>query len=226
MGKLNILHHKEWHVYSKVNRDKVREDEKNAAIEEQKTQDKIDKANNEARLELLRKRAHQKQDTVQTEMKHINLFEEEEKFQKTQYLRSEKELDQKKWEDKHTWYLGETKDGRKETPWYTASDYRSEKEKSTGRERKEQFRLRQEDPLSMFKKASQSKVTKPSHSAKSGPKTVDQLRKERLERELQERNRIKEITIPASLRHDKDESFYNSQFNPGLVRKPRSERPH
>ncbi|KAI8929814.1 hypothetical protein BC831DRAFT_442178 [Entophlyctis helioformis] len=57
MGKLNILQHKSWHVYSEKNRQRVRRDEEDAARAEAEKRDRADKADQEARIQLLRSRA-------------------------------------------------------------------------------------------------------------------------------------------------------------------------
>ena len=44
MGKLNILHHKEWHVYSRANREIVQKDEEKASIENKAKQIRNDQA--------------------------------------------------------------------------------------------------------------------------------------------------------------------------------------
>jgi hypothetical protein len=115
MGKLNLLHHKTWHVYSKANRDKVKKDEEKFEAKERESEQRTIKVEQEVRISNLRS----KKETI-TETGHINLFAEEEKSDGLQLSKTEKELDQKKWEDKHTMYLGETKDGKKESPWYAA----------------------------------------------------------------------------------------------------------
>jgi hypothetical protein len=223
MGKLNILHHKEWHVYSKGNRDKVKEDEKKAAEESKKAQDRINRAESEAKLEFLRKKALAKK--PQNE-RNINFFEEEERC-KVEYVKSDKEIDQKKWEDKHTWYLGETKDGKKDTPWYIHKDFKSDHPglddvKVQRKKRAEVRRTYQEDPLTLIQKATGSKVSKQQSSSidHKRPKTIEELRKDRLERELQERARTRAFIKPQKNRHEKQKEFFNAQFHPDLVQAP------
>ncbi len=72
------------------------------------------------------------------------------------------------------------------------------------------------------------------HDAKSdlcGPKSIDQLRAERLKREREERRRAEEVLAKArgeqtlvkeeTVVTDERERKYNSQFNPDFVRRPR-----
>ena len=54
---------------------------------------------------------------------HVNLFQEEERMIQSEIkngskLVDKKALENKEWEDKHTMFLGETRDGKKESPWY------------------------------------------------------------------------------------------------------------
>ena len=49
------------------------------------------------------------------------------------------------------------------------------------------------------------------------PTTIEELRKERLEREQKERARVQSLLEPS--RHESQEHYYHSQFNPDAVRK-------
>ena len=131
MGKLNLLHHKSWHVYSKDNREKVRKDEEAAEKIEKGKQDRIVKAEQERRIEQLRSSRRErggelideKNESANTH-KHINLFHDLEKNAGSVVLVNEKAEEQKNWGDKHTMYLGETKDGKKDAPWYNGESSR------------------------------------------------------------------------------------------------------
>ncbi|KAJ3316027.1 hypothetical protein HDV04_000236 [Boothiomyces sp. JEL0838] len=220
MGKLNISHHKSWHVYSKDNINKVKADEKKAAEEEQLRQDRILKADQEARIKLLRENAgimHEEK------IERVHLFEEEERLHGFEKAVDEKQLDQKAKEDKHTWFLGETRDGKKDSPWYTERDYGKEsKEKAMDpvkkkrKDKLEKSRKEREDPMKLLSKI----IQKEKKSVQK--KSVEQLRQERLEREEAERKRTHKLLNPNSNRHDSNSRYYNSQFNPDIV-KQRSE---
>ena len=87
MPKLNILPKKSWHVYSTANRERVRRDEEKARIEEEKRDEKAKKRERDFRLETLRNRAKERNNTNDNDVnesiseqappKHINLFEEQ-----------------------------------------------------------------------------------------------------------------------------------------------------
>jgi hypothetical protein len=140
----------------------------------------------------------------------LNLFENVQ----VEYQKTDKEIDQKKWEDKHTWYLGKQGDAK---PWYASLSKRepdSTDSKVQRRKRVEEKRMRLEDPLTAIQKA---KVTKHRHDPERGPRTRERLEREALEREASERNRLLELL--GENRHQDQRQYYNSQFNPNLVKK-------
>ncbi|KAF5312966.1 hypothetical protein D9619_003745 [Psilocybe cf. subviscida] len=57
MGKLNIAHHKSYHPYRRDNIDRVRRDEEEAKLKEEKEEGRMLLADSEARIDLLRERA-------------------------------------------------------------------------------------------------------------------------------------------------------------------------
>lgn len=86
------------------------------------------------------------------------------------------------------------------------------------------------EALKQFMESRKASAAPPSshHVSKrsSGPsssKTIEQLRQERLERELAERNRTQQAVNPSlgnvAATHHSSKRFYNSQFNPNLMRK-------
>ena len=61
---------------------------------------------------------------------------------------------------------------------------------------------------------------------RNGTPSIEQMRKERILREQSERLRAQELLNPhpnnnESKRHEEDDRYYHSQFNPNLVRKPK-----
>jgi hypothetical protein len=117
MPKLNILHHKDWHVYTKTNRDKVKEDERKAAKIETEKQEKITKIEQERRLNELRRKAQKEHGITKKKVEKFRLFEEEEKYGKSEIVEDEKAIQQKKKEDLHTWFLGIIELIRRDKGW-------------------------------------------------------------------------------------------------------------
>lgn len=241
MGKLNLLHHKSWHVYSEKNREKVRKDEKEFDLKQAKLKKKELKIVQEENLKRLREAAHGPSATDREG--HVRLFEEEELLEKSKILPTEKELDAKKFQDRYTMYLGETKEGKKDDVWYASLDYgKGKKLASTTdleRKKKERKDLERKDRLdpsrlmkdymaskqdgsSQFTKYDQYKKSSSSSSLPSGGKSLDQLRQERIEREKKEKSRTMALLNPGAGAEDHnqgDRTFYNSQFNRDHVRK-------
>ncbi|KAJ1332262.1 isocitrate lyase [Batrachochytrium salamandrivorans] len=80
-------------------------------------------------------------------------------------LDAEKKAEMDKWEKKMTVYLGETRDGHKETPWYTEMDY--------GQSRREKLTK----PEDLLRSASKSRTSGPSSSFTVG--SIEYMRQER-----------------------------------------------
>ncbi|KAJ3149900.1 Leukocyte receptor cluster member 1 [Geranomyces variabilis] len=275
MGKLNLLHHKSWHVYNEANRARVRADEEAARLADAKKQEPALQADREARLTQLRQKAASRRiaeegsvprltpspATATTDKPvhsgHILLFADAEaashstNSHKNPRREAESAAKAKAEADKFTWYLGETLDGKKATPWYTAADPRAEVRKRlpqgplgipTNEKKckdKDERRKAREDPLAAVRKAESGKVAKLRRAENkrfstkqikvippSGVSAIEKLRAERLSRELAEQIKTKELLQPASnppTRHEREVSYYNSQFNPSAARRRTSE---
>ncbi|KAI8902048.1 hypothetical protein BC833DRAFT_574858 [Globomyces pollinis-pini] len=229
MGKLNLLHHKSWHVYNKDNRNRVIEDEKQAAEEELQAKLRITRADQEARLARLRSNANI--NDSDKPLTHVNLFVDDEKYQSSTLI-DEKKIAQKAKEDKHTWFLGETQDGKKETPWYSTLDYGKQiRDKKIDPVKKKRFeksdhkRKEREDPLKALQTYLSKGDQKVAKKQSSSTKSIEQLRQERIEREKLEKDRTNEAVNPGlKKRHEKDTKYFHSQFNPDFVRKRESRR--
>ncbi len=99
---------------------------------------------------------------------------------------------------------------------------------------KHENKKKAKDDSSKKHKKHKHKHDKERDDTKSGKKTIEQLRAERLKREKEERRRSEELLarargekLPTKEKEvvlDERERRYNSQFNPDFVRKPRSKR--
>lgn len=182
---------------------------------------------------------------------HVNLFADAElaaskmvKGGKNAEYEEEKRAKEKKAADQFTWYLGETKDGRKETPWYASLDIKNVEPKQEGlmgrivdakkRKEKDEKRKSRNDPLNDMsrylssggksnKGHSRDHDTKPKGTISSSASSIEKLRAERLKREVAERRKAQELLQHGSIttRHEAEPEYYNSQFNPEFTRKRR-----
>lgn len=140
MGKLNLLHHKSWHVYSAKNRERVARDEAKAKAAEEEKEERAAVAEGEARLERLRGRTvptamdgrHATDEGTLTDAQgHIELFAPVTQEPSADGTDKPKKKTNKKDEtpsSEGAWKLGETMDGSKATPWYAAKDVRAASE--------------------------------------------------------------------------------------------------
>ncbi|XP_020279757.1 leukocyte receptor cluster member 1 homolog [Pseudomyrmex gracilis] len=129
---MNILPHKSWHVRTKANIARVRRDEANAAEEERIKQARIQKAETETRINILRHQARSKYDgraetdNTSEKLEHVNFFAELEEG-KIDYNRPNKEHEREKKEEKEKYekqigyltYLGQdTNEATGKKNWY------------------------------------------------------------------------------------------------------------
>ena len=236
MGKLNLLHHKSWHVYSQANRDLVKKDEEKERKRLEKEAKRTEEAEQQAKRQLLLTRANVPVENPSE--KHVNLFEELEKYKDSEVTKTEDEIKHQQRCDQHTWFLGETRDGKKEgVLWYASDkkDYgREDKIKAEDaaivkkKSKRDERRKEREDPLQAMKAylsakdtggSSQDLVGKAKRVGGTGVKTVEQLRQERIEREAKEKQRLAELLDPRGKgRKHLEKDYFNSQFNPNLVK--------
>nr|CAB3263415.1 leukocyte receptor cluster member 1 homolog [Phallusia mammillata] len=251
---MNILPKKSWHVRNKDNVAKVRKDEEEARLQEKDRLRRVALAEQESRTELLRKRARGLSNTTDTQLARsepgttTNLFKNLETDAKNAEHEEEKRLEKEAQEKKIglLTYLGQSavetmKDDDK--PWYFKAPQR------TADESKDSKRKASLDPLNDMKEhlSKKKKKSKKSHKKEkthsherrtsSGAGKDDkmmQMRKARLQREAQERQRAKGLLEKhygvAKANDDsppRQSTFvpkYNNQFNPLFARNNRTSK--
>ncbi|KJA22039.1 hypothetical protein HYPSUDRAFT_672254 [Hypholoma sublateritium FD-334 SS-4] len=219
MGKLNIAHHKSYHPYRRDNIEKVRKDEEEAKLKEEKEEGRMMLADAEARIDLLRERAgvsekiekkkskrRQDEDDLKyiastssiqgavlpTTNGHINLFEDLELLAKKAPAEMEKGVP----------LAPSAKDLN---PWYSSDRDKIEEEqneKENEKKKREESRKQAHDPLTSIERqlATRSSSSSSQSKAKYRPplpsKTIADKPPEvqaRLSRESSERERAMEL---------------------------------
>ncbi|XP_043971872.1 leukocyte receptor cluster member 1 [Gambusia affinis] len=174
---MNILPKKSWHVRNKDNVARVRRDEAQAAEEEREAKRRVERAEQEARTEYLRRKsraalqsagAEGADDVERSEssLEHLNLFPLEEASEKTgneEYLREKKEEKEKQERAIGLLVSLGPQPGSEVTPWYMKSSQEKEEERKEKEQRKgisEEEREKKDrrlkdclDPLKDMKKA-------------------------------------------------------------------------
>lgn len=145
---MNILHHKSWHVRTKSNMERVRRDERKAAEDEQKVLDRQIQAENERRINQLRRKADERMDTafgmrlggaegggassrkdvsISDETGHVNLFQDLEREERKNLgsgnaeHAAEAAQEKREWETKmgiQVYFADNTHDLTKKKEWY------------------------------------------------------------------------------------------------------------
>ncbi|KAM4580854.1 leukocyte receptor cluster member 1 isoform 1-T2 [Odontesthes bonariensis] len=178
---MNILPKKSWHVRNKDNIERVRKDEAQAAEEEREAKRRVDRAEQEARTEYLRRKARAAlpsagggrdggDDDVDDKrtggiLEHLNLFPLEESSDKKgneEYLREKKEEKEKQERAIGLLVSLGPQPGSEVTPWYLKSGAEKEEKKDTEkrkgiseeeREKKDRRLKDSLDPLKDMRKA-------------------------------------------------------------------------
>ncbi|KAF5917002.1 leukocyte receptor cluster member 1 [Diceros bicornis minor] len=258
---MNILPKKSWHVRNKDNVARVRRDEAQAREEEKERERRVLLAQQEARTEFLRKKArHQKLLPELEAAKRgapssgpVDLFRELLEEGKG-VTGGNKEYEEEKRQEKEKQekalgiltYLGQSAaEAQTQPPWYQLPPRRGNPPPGPGPDEKIKNRL---DPLWEMQKH----LGKRRHSGDNGgcnkkekkegsekhrprePPSLDQLRAERLRREVAERARAEALLarvhgkVPQEDQPEEADDRrrrYNSQFNPQLARRPRRQDP-
>ena len=222
MGKLNILHHKSWHVYKRENRERVLKDEAKSKEEEENKRNKKLLDEREERIEKLRQSKGQES--------AFTLFPQT-SSESTQIQKSD-QIQKSIKEDPFVMKLGETKSGEKSNPWYSKSNVKEFNSKDQyspkdlpksysskmTREKDELIKSRQ-DPLRIIRKDSILDFKK--ESIKESSNSIQELRRKRLEREKAESIKSLELLTGKKVDslnkdyklHEREQDYYHSQFN-------------
>uniref|UniRef100_A0A3Q3X831 CBF1-interacting co-repressor CIR N-terminal domain-containing protein n=1 Tax=Mola mola TaxID=94237 RepID=A0A3Q3X831_MOLML len=170
---MNILPKKSWHVRNKDNIARVRKDEAEAAEKEREAMRRVERAEQEARTEYLRRKARA---SLQSEggskdddermggsgaLEHLNLFPLEESSEKKgndEYLREKKEEKEKQERAIGLLVSLGPQPGSEVTPWYM----KTSKEKEEVRERKERNEKEQKKGISEEEKEKKDRMLKDS----------------------------------------------------------------
>nr|XP_057940232.1 leukocyte receptor cluster member 1 [Doryrhamphus excisus] len=175
---MNILPKKSWHVRNKDNVARVRRDEAQAAEEEREAKRRVDRAEQEARTEFLRRKARaaiqseggSRDDKVEEPsgpLEHLNLFPLEDSTEKgnQEYLKEKKEEQEKQERAIGLLVSLGPQPGTEVTPWYMKTGLEKEEEKKAKekektkeiseeeRERKDRRLKDSLDPLKDMKEA-------------------------------------------------------------------------
>jgi hypothetical protein len=186
MGKLNILHHKEWHVYKRENRERVLKDEQEEA---QKLEKKEEIRKRDERNSRISKLAQDK--------KEFTLFPQE----------STSVVDKKKEKEKELWYLQKEKE---KEPWYLKKNNNNSTNSKNNLEKKRQ------DPLLKFKvEHSEEKIISKSKKNTLTEMRRKRLEREKEEALKTSRilGTGASGTVEEYKKHERDQGYYHSQFN-------------
>lgn len=277
---MNILPKKSWHVRNKDNVARVRKDEAQAAEEEREAQRRVERAEQEARTDYLRRKSRaaleqagvrrpddeEKSGGSRDVLEHLNLFPLEDSSEKKgneEYLKEKKQETEKQERAIGLLVSLGPQPGEEVTPWYMKTG--SEKEEDKSKEKKDKEKKDKErdhggkrkplsaeekekkdrrlkdllDPLKDMKKALAIKDRKAHKSKKkdrrergerrsSGESTIERLRAERLQREVEEKRRAQALLDQRNGKGKDKESGreaeerdrpYNSAYFPELARK-------
>ncbi|EPZ36951.1 hypothetical protein O9G_001396 [Rozella allomycis CSF55] len=182
---LKILPKKTFHVQKPENLEKVRHDEEEHRIMEERKLMRREQNEREFRLELMRKKM-KSEDAFDETPRPFSILDAP--IVSAIETSTEKMIRDRK-KEMHS-LKTKLKDKHVEKPWYTTNFENSQETPSLSTSQAK--RLHEEDPLTAFKKSKMSPGEKPANSTKrivSSSTTMDKLRRERFERERRERQR-------------------------------------
>jgi len=212
---MNILPKKRWHVRNKDNVARVRRDEQKAKEEAQEAERRKHFAEQEAKVELLRKRLPQKEGEDKhesSEITHFNFFKEFEQESKAA-VKSNKDYEKEKKAEKEDFekriglltYLGQSVTKEKDkSPWYLKQEKANKTEDDVSVDQIDERKKMRMDPVhdihkylkekSKHKEKNNKRRKKKKHrelttDLSSSKPTIEELRAKRLEREKEERRR-------------------------------------
>ncbi|TPX34766.1 hypothetical protein SeMB42_g07280 [Synchytrium endobioticum] len=246
---MNILKHKSWHVYNKQNIERVRQDERRAAEEQERRDAKAQFAEQERRIASLRSQKHARlpdiDDAVEaserpskaSKLERFSLFDEPPNAGTNPEYEDDKRKEKEKLERQYTMYLGQDRAGPPQLPWYMRSKEETKRDDSNSHKvnnetNKKDLRLKREDPMAGHisnHKPQSSETSKrkalPIPTSSSPAFDIQKLREQRLKREASERHKTNVLINSGKppdeiIKHKEDDRFYHSQFNPDFVRKP------
>uniref|UniRef100_G3PC29 Leukocyte receptor cluster (LRC) member 1 n=1 Tax=Gasterosteus aculeatus TaxID=69293 RepID=G3PC29_GASAC len=239
---MNILPKKSWHVRNKDNVARVRKDEAQAAEEEREAKRRVERAEQEARTEFLRKKSRaalhsageqrdeeadddgDKQSGGSRALEHLNLFPLEESSEKKgneEYLKDKKDEQEKQERAIGLLVSLGPQPGSEVTPWYMKTDRRLKDSLDPLKEMKKIMAVK-DRKYNNKKKERRAKGEKWS----SGESSIERLRAERLQREADERRRTQALLDQRNGKGkepgkdtNERERPYNSAYFPELARK-------
>ena len=242
---MNILHHKSWHVRNKDNIEKVRRDEREAKEKEKEEARRAALAEQEARTDFLRRKQNGGLAVVPATSKSLELFKRNDERVDNADHAEEKRAEKEKMERKMgiLKYLGEGSVELQQDvdrPWYfrdpsmTKGDDEVELKRKSSLDplvnlnhyvsltKKKKDKKRKDKKAKRLKSKSKKKEKKESKTL-----SMKDLRKARLKREADEKERRNKLLNKDSGKPDEDVEMdlrnrsYNNQFLPDMIRRKR-----
>ncbi|KYQ91194.1 hypothetical protein DLAC_08111 [Tieghemostelium lacteum] len=206
---MNILPHKSWNPYSQKNKDKVEKDEKEHQIKLDIENQKQINAQSESRYRQLKNDLKKRkfEDFIEgTDDQNVVKPEQFTIFPQELYGKSSELQSKSSAGYQYNTKLGgtEAEEKGKPKPWDSNSIKDSSKTTSKKKLKTDKWLKHKEDPMILVNKVLgkpnytntdlKPVIIQPNSIVKSQKKSIEQLRQERLERELKERKRVEHMT--------------------------------